>query len=86
MTTDGAGDYGLFDILPGDYELSLDRATLPANFLAAEEPVHIHVAPVTSVVQDIPVHALRSVEGHVYVGEVPPAEIGLNLRLSRESG
>ncbi len=90
LTTDGAGDYGLFDILPGDYELSLDRATLPANFLASEEPVRIHVAPVTSVVQDIPVHALRSIAGHVYVRrmdapEGTPAELapleGVRLKI-----
>ena len=67
LTTDGAGDYGLIDIIPGDYELSVDRATLPANFLASEERVHIHVAPISSVVQDIPVHALRSIAGHVYM-------------------
>ncbi|HEY2384953.1 MAG TPA: SdrD B-like domain-containing protein [Terriglobia bacterium] len=67
LMTDGSGDYGLYDIVPGDYELTLDRSTLPANFLASDEPIHIHVDPVTSVVQDIPVRALRSIAGHIYL-------------------
>jgi hypothetical protein len=67
LITDGSGDYGLYDIVPGDYELTLDRATLPPNFLASDEPLRIHVDPVTSVVQDVPVRALRSISGHVYL-------------------
>jgi hypothetical protein len=67
LITDGSGDYGLYDIVPGDYELTLDHSTLPPNFSASDEPLHIHVDPVTSVVQDVPVRALRSIAGHVYL-------------------
>jgi hypothetical protein len=66
LTTDGAGDYALNDITPGEYELSVDPATLPENFVALREPIHLHVAPVSSVVMDVPIRALRSISGHVY--------------------
>jgi protocatechuate 3,4-dioxygenase beta subunit len=86
LITDGSGDYGLSDIVPGDYDLTLDRPTLPPNFLASDEPLHIHVAPVTSVVRDVPVRALRSISGHVYLklkdsDAAPKPLAGIHLRI-----
>jgi len=67
IVTDGAGDYGLDGVAPGDYELTLDRTTLPTNFNAPGDPIRVHIAPVSTAVNDIPVRALRSISGHVYV-------------------
>jgi hypothetical protein len=66
VVSDGAGDYELYGVPPGDYQLNLDRSTLPPNYVARSESVNIHVNPTATVVQDIPVQALRSVSGHVY--------------------
>jgi len=66
VVSDGAGDYELYEVAPGDYQLTLDRSTLPPNYVAPSESVNIHVDPTATVVQDVPVQALRSVSGHVY--------------------
>ncbi|HLY62627.1 MAG TPA: SdrD B-like domain-containing protein [Terriglobia bacterium] len=66
IVSDGSGDYELYEVPPGDYRLSLDRSTLPPNYIASAEPVDIHVEPTATVVQDVPVEALRSISGHVY--------------------
>lgn len=66
IVSDGSGDYELYEVPPGDYRLSLDRSTLPPNYIATAEPVNIHVEPTATIVQDIPVEALRSISGHVY--------------------
>jgi len=66
VVSDGAGDYELDEVPPGDYQLTLDRSTLPANYIAPSESVNIHVEPTATVVQDMPVQALRSISGHVY--------------------
>jgi len=71
LLSDGAGDYGVFDIAPGDYALSIDRTTLPANFAGPDVPVAIHVAPVSTVVFDVPVRAIRSISGVVLFKPVP---------------
>ena len=66
FVTDGTGDYELNEVAPGDYVLSVDRSTLPANFLAPEDSMPIHVEPTSTIVKDIPLRALRSIAGHVY--------------------
>ncbi len=66
VVTDGAGDYELYEVTPGDYQLTVDATTLPSNFDASAEPINIHVAPTATIVQPVPVRALRSIAGHVY--------------------
>ena len=61
------GDFELDDVAPGDYMMSVDRATLPANYTLAQDSFTLHVAPVSTVVQNIPAHAMRSISGRVFV-------------------
>ena len=65
IEADNAGDYAVDDIIPGDYKLTVDPATLPANYVLPIEGFRIHVAPVTTVIQDVPARALRSISGRV---------------------
>jgi SdrD B-like domain len=67
VTTDSTGDYEIDDLLPGEYELSLDTATLPPNYVVVAGPMKFQVKPTASVIKDIPVRALRSIAGHVYL-------------------
>ena len=67
VTTNGSGDFKLDDVLPGDYTLSVDTTTLPANYAVPRESFPIHVAPVSTVTMDVPVRALRSIAGKVYL-------------------
>ena len=66
VTSDGAGDYELNEVAPGDYNLYVDRTTLPPNFIASGDAIPIHVAPTSTIIQDVPLQALRSISGHVY--------------------
>jgi hypothetical protein len=75
LLSDGAGDYGVFDIMPGDYQLTLDPTTLPANFVGPDGPIAIHVAPVTTIAMDIPVRAIRSISGVVSFKQAPIAGV-----------
>jgi SdrD B-like protein len=61
------GDFELDDVVPGDYMMSVDRATLPANYTLAQDSFTLHVAPVSTVVQNIPARAMRSISGRVFV-------------------
>jgi hypothetical protein len=61
----GTGDYDFGNVPPGDYRLSLDADSIPANYAAATESVPVHVEPVSTVVADIPVRAFRSIAGRV---------------------
>ncbi|HLW54154.1 MAG TPA: hypothetical protein VKW06_15060 [Candidatus Angelobacter sp.] len=65
ITTNGSGDFEAADVPPGYYTLTIDPASLPANYVVAGDPAHVHVTPVSTVVQDISVRALRSVAGRV---------------------
>jgi hypothetical protein len=65
IQTDGSGEFQLDDVPPGDYKLSLDTASMPPNYQAPAESFTAHVSPVSTVVQDIPVRALRSISGRV---------------------
>lgn len=65
--TAGSGDFEWDNVQPGDYKLSVDPTTLPANYTASKESFAIHVSPVQTVVQNIPVRALRSISGKVFV-------------------
>lgn len=75
IQTAGSGDFELDDVPPGDYKLSLDPASIPPNYLTPVDSVAVHVSPVSTIVQDIPVRALRSISGTVLLKTaVPNAE------------
>lgn len=65
IQTAGSGDFEVDNVAPGDYKLSLDPASIPANYLGPTDSIAIHVSPVSTVVQDIPLRALRSISGRV---------------------
>ena len=73
IRANGSGDYKLDDVLPGDYTLSVDTTTLPANYVVSRETFPVHVAPVSTVTVDVPVRALRSIAGKVYLRLPVPA-------------
>ena len=61
------GDFEMDDVSPGDYMISVDRSTMPANYTLTEESFTLHVAPISTVVQNIPARAMRSIAGRVFV-------------------
>jgi hypothetical protein len=61
------GDFEADDVPPGDYMISVDPATLPPNYTLPEESFTLHVAPISTVAQNIPVRAMRSIAGRVFV-------------------
>src|SRR5262249_21257350 len=67
------------------YMISVDMSTLPANYIVPTETFTIHVAPVSTTVQDIPARAVRSIAGRVFVKVLAeaaqPADSG-NLKIS----
>jgi len=65
IQTGGSGDFEVDNVTPGDYKLALDSTSVPPNYQASSDPIVIHVSPVSTVVQDIPVRALRSIAGRV---------------------
>jgi hypothetical protein len=65
IQTLGSGDFELDNVPPGDYKLSLDAASIPPNYQTPIDSVEVHVSPVATVVQDIPMRALRSISGRV---------------------
>jgi len=67
VSTNGSGDYKLDDVLPGDYGLTVDPASVPANYAVSHETFQIHVAPISTVTRDVPVRALRSIAGKVFL-------------------
>lgn len=74
IQTQGSGDFELDNVPPGDYKLSLDAASIPPNYLAPVDSVAVHVSPVSTVVQDIPVRALRSISGTVLLKTMVPSQ------------
>ncbi len=67
VDSDGAGDFEFDDVAPGDYQLMVDRSTVPPNFVGPSKTFPVHVAPVSTVIQDIPVRAVRSMAGRVFL-------------------
>jgi hypothetical protein len=63
--TESSGDFEFDDLSPGEYRLSIDPSTIPANYQIATASFPIHVAPTSTVVQDVPVQALRSISGRI---------------------
>jgi hypothetical protein len=67
VSTNGSGDYKLDDVLPGDYSLTLDSTSVPANYAVSQETFQVHVAPISTLTRDVPVRALRSISGRVFL-------------------
>jgi hypothetical protein len=61
------GDYEADDVPPGDYRITVDASTLPANYSLAEDTFTLHVAPISTVVLNVPARAMRSIAGRVFV-------------------
>ena len=81
IIAESSGAYESHDISPGDYKLTVDAATLPANYILPKDSFVVHVPPVSTVVQDIPARALRSISGRVFLkvladSNTPPADPG----------
>lgn len=67
IIAESSGAYESHDIPPGDYKLTVDASTLPANYVLPKDSFVVHVPPVSTVVQDIPARALRSISGRVFL-------------------
>src|SRR5262249_10818943 len=65
IQTIASGDFEFDNVPPGDYKLSLDPSSLPPNYLAPVDSIPVHVTPVSTVIKDIPMRALRSISGRV---------------------
>jgi hypothetical protein len=65
IQTTGSGEFEFDNVSPGDYKLSIDATSLPANYAAPSEAISIHVSPVSTVVEDLPTRALRSISGRL---------------------
>lgn len=61
------GDFEIDDLAPGDYMITVDASTLPANYSLPEDSFTLHVTPVSTVVENIPARAMRSIAGRVFV-------------------
>jgi SdrD B-like domain len=66
-TADSAGEFEFEDLPAGEYILTVDSATVPPNFSVPPDSMHLQVGPTTTVVCDVPLRALRSISGHVYL-------------------
>lgn len=67
FVSSGTGDYELDDVPPGQYTLTVDANSLPANYKIAVRSFPINVTPVSTVLEDIPIRALRSIAGKVFL-------------------
>jgi hypothetical protein len=67
IASQGVGDFDIGDLPPGDYTLTVDPESLPANYALSAESFKLHVSPISSVLLDVPVRALRSIAGRVYL-------------------
>lgn len=67
QTVDRSGLYEFRNLLPGQYLLEIDPATLPADFQSPAQTVwSINVAPLQGVYIDVPLVAQRAVSGIVF--------------------
>src|SRR5215469_4000577 len=67
VVTESNGAYETHDIPPGDYKVTVDVATLPANYVLLKDSFPVHVPSVATVLLDIPARALRSISGRVFL-------------------
>lgn len=61
------GRFEVTDLVPGDYEVSLDAETLPPDYVAPVDRIVAHVAAASTASIDFALRAMRSISGHVYV-------------------
>ncbi|HEV7521449.1 MAG TPA: SdrD B-like domain-containing protein [Candidatus Angelobacter sp.] len=61
------GEFEIDDVAPGEYRISVDASTLPANYSLPEDRFTLRVTPVSTVVENIPARAMRSIAGRVFV-------------------
>lgn len=87
IQTIGSGDFEFDNVPPGDYKLSLDPASLPPNYVAPVDSISIHVSPVSTVVKDIPMRAIRSISGRVLlkVADDVPTNSAKPLKQNRDA-
>jgi hypothetical protein len=71
VVTDGAGEFEVDDLPPGEYRLSIDGSTLPANYAPPPDGLRATLAPSATATIAIPIRALRSIDGHVFF-RMPP--------------
>jgi hypothetical protein len=67
IIAESSGAYEAHDIPPGDYKLSVDATTLPANYILPKDSFRVRISPVSTTVLDIPARALRSISGRVFL-------------------
>jgi hypothetical protein len=61
------GDFEIDDVAPGDYRISVDAGSVPANYALPQDTFTLHVSPVSTAVENIPARAMRSIAGRVFV-------------------
>lgn len=67
ITSGSGGTFEVNDVPPGDYTLTVDASTVPANYVLDKDTFAVHIAPVSTVVQDVALRALRSISGKVFL-------------------
>ena len=67
VTAEATGDFAIDDVAPGDYRITVDASTLPANYSLPQDTFTVHVSPVSTAVENIPARAMRSIAGRVFV-------------------
>ena len=55
------GDFEVVDLPPGNYTLTVDPTTVPANYVLPKDSFPVHVSPISTAVQDVPLRAVRSI-------------------------
>jgi hypothetical protein len=65
VVTDSIGNFEIDDLRPGEYRLEINPATIPANYVAPATSFTLQVGPTCTLVQDVPVQALRSIAGRL---------------------
>ncbi len=67
MLTDDGGDFEISDLPPGAYQIGVDPETVPANYAIPYSTQELQVAASATAVVDLPVSALRSISGRVFL-------------------
>lgn len=75
VLTDSGGDYEFDGLVPAGYQLSIDVSTIPADFIAPVSSYTLHIEPASTVVQDMPLRALRTISGKILFGQTPLAGV-----------
>ncbi len=73
LVTNTAGDFEIDDIPPGQYTVAIDPGTFPANYILHKASIELAVGPSSTAVLDLPVRALRSMGGGVFLRRPAPS-------------